>query len=144
MITKTASNPHLKDAKELVLSFINALNKEDFETAKTCLQDDMVFDGVMGTRHDAETYMKDMAKMRFKYDVKKAFADGNDVCIMYDINMQGPVIFSCGWYKVEEGKIKSFRVVFDPRPLLEKPAEKQAKPAAKKSAAKKKTTAKKK
>ena len=58
--------------------------------------------------------------MKFKYDIKKAFEDGNDVCLLYDITMPGPTLFTCGWYKVENGKINWFKVVFDPRPLLEK------------------------
>jgi hypothetical protein len=28
-------------------------------------------------------------------------------------------LFGCGWYHVEQGKISSLRVVFDPRPLVE-------------------------
>jgi ketosteroid isomerase-like protein len=35
-------------AKEIVLTFIDALNKEDFEKAAQCLSEDMIFDGVMG------------------------------------------------------------------------------------------------
>lgn len=112
------SKSPVKGAKEVVTSFIDALNNEDFDTAKTFLHDDMVFDGVMGSRHGAELYIADMAKMKFKYSIKKAFADEGDVCLLCDIDMQGPVIFSCGWYKVVGDKIKSFRVVFDPRPLL--------------------------
>jgi len=60
-----------------------------------------------------------MEKMRFKYDIKKTFTDEDDVCLLYDINMQGTTIFTCGWYKVQNGKIKSLKVVFDPRPILE-------------------------
>jgi hypothetical protein len=68
-----------------------------------------------------------MKKMKFKYDIKKTFVDGeNDVCLFYDINMGGVTIFSCGWYHLEKGKIKSFKVIFDPRPLLEH-SEKQVK-----------------
>jgi len=28
-------------------------------------------------------------------------------------------IFSCGWYQLSGGKISTFKVVFDPRPVLE-------------------------
>jgi hypothetical protein len=45
----------------------------------------------MGTRHGADAYFADMGKMKFKYEIKKTFADG---------------------------KIREFRVLFDPRPLL--------------------------
>jgi hypothetical protein len=72
----------------------------------------------MGTRDGAGIYMEDMKKMKLKYKVQKAFADDNDVCLFCDIYMQGKIIFSSGWYKVTDDKIKWFKVIFDPRPLL--------------------------
>jgi hypothetical protein len=84
----------------------------------------MTFTGVLGTREGAEAYMQDMRKMKMKYDVKKAFADDNEVCLFYDITLGNITFFSAGWYKVNGDKIKSFRVVFDPRPLLEGPTKK--------------------
>jgi hypothetical protein len=107
-------------SKETVQLFIQSLNNEDFTSARSYLADEMVFDGVLGSRNGADTYMQDMHKMKFKYQVKKAFEDGNDVCLLYDIDMgSGQNIFTCGWYRVEKGKIKSLKVVFDPRPLLD-------------------------
>src|ERR1700733_9997145 len=106
-------------AKEAVLSFIDALNDGNFDEARKFVHDDMVFHGVLGVRNGADEYFRDMRKMKFKYAVQKIFVDDEDVCLWYDINMQGLVIFSCGWYKVEDGKISSFKVIFDPRPVLE-------------------------
>jgi len=108
------------EAKEAVLKFISALNSEDFDTARTLVTDDLTFIGVMGTRHGAEAYFKDMKQMKFKYDIKKVFADGTDVCLFYDINMSGTTIFASGWYQLQHGLIHTFNVLFDPRPLLEK------------------------
>lgn len=106
--------------KEIVSHFLKALNAEDFDTAATLLADDMVFDGVMGKRNGAESYLADMKKMKFKYDVHKTFENENDVCVLYDIDMSGKAtIFTCGWYHIHRGKIKNLKVVFDPRPLLE-------------------------
>jgi hypothetical protein len=64
------------------------------------VSDDMTFDGVL------------------KYHINKPFENENDVCLLYDLDMQGKTIFGCGWYHVEDGKIHSLKVVFDPRPLL--------------------------
>jgi limonene-1,2-epoxide hydrolase len=106
-------------AKEVVLSFIQALNDSDFDGARSHVDDALVFQGVMGVRNSADEYFKDMKKMKFKYAVQKVFEDGDDVCLWYDITMSDKQIFSAGWYKVEDGKIVSFKVLFDPRPLLE-------------------------
>jgi hypothetical protein len=56
--------------------------------------------------------------MKLKYKILKAFEDENDVCLLYDLTMAGQTIFGCGWYQVQNGKIKSLKVVFDPRPFL--------------------------
>lgn len=106
-------------AKDVVLSFIKALNMEDFVAARICVHDDLTFEGVLGTRKGADSYFNDMEKMRLKYNIKKVFQDGNDVCLLYDINMSGTEVFTCGWYQLETNKIKSLKVVFDPRPLLQ-------------------------
>jgi len=106
-------------AKDIVLAFITALNNEDFETAGACLAGDMAFDGVMGKRNSAESYIADMKKMKFKYDIQKIFEDENDVCVLYNIDMSGnATIFTCGWYHLSHGKIKKLKVVFDPRRLF--------------------------
>lgn len=106
-------------AKEVVLSFIQALNDNDFDGARSHVDDALLFQGVMGTRTSADDYFRDMKKMKFKYAVQKVFESGDDVCLWYDITMGEREIFSAGWYKVEDGKIISFKVLFDPRPLLE-------------------------
>jgi ketosteroid isomerase-like protein len=49
-------------AKDVVLGFIRALNTENFEAAANFLAEDMVFDGVMGKRNSAESYISDMKK----------------------------------------------------------------------------------
>lgn len=109
-----------KNAGEVVTSFLKALNEEDFQTARKYVHDDLQFLGVMGQRSGADAYFSDMQKMKFKYVIKRVFTDGDDVSIFYDIKMQGKTIFTSGWYHVPNCKINSIRVVFDPRPLLEK------------------------
>jgi hypothetical protein len=114
MKTKT-----LSDAKEVVLSLVTALNEENFEAARESADDSMSFVGVLGSREGAEAYFSDMKQMRLKYEIKKVFADDRDVCLFYDLKISGQTIFGCGWYHVENGKIVSLKVIFDPRPLLE-------------------------
>lgn len=109
------------DSRQIVLAFIKAMNDLDYQKARTFVTDDFNFVGVLGARNGAEPYFNDMQKMKFRYNVLKSFADGNDVCLFYDIDMSGQTIFCCGWYQLQNDKIKSFRVVFDPRPLLEQP-----------------------
>jgi limonene-1,2-epoxide hydrolase len=117
MITSSSELTDIS-TKDAVLSFVHALNNEDFSEARNYVSDQMSFVGVMGSRDGAQAYFRDMENMKLKYDIKKVFVDGADVCLLYDITISGAKIFTCGWYQVEGGKIKSIRVIFDPRPLL--------------------------
>ncbi len=106
------------ESKKVVLSFLDALNAEDFTKARTYITDHLYFDGVMGKRNGGNIYIEDMKKMLFKYDIQQVFEEGNTVCVVYDINMSGKTIFTIGLYELEDDKIKKIRVVFDPRPIL--------------------------
>lgn len=106
-------------AADTVLSCVQAINKEDFEEARTYVDDNMTFSGVLGSRDSGDAYMNDMAQMKLKYDVLKVFANGDDVCLLYDLRMSGKTVYGCGWYHVRGGKITMLRVVFDPRPFLQ-------------------------
>lgn len=107
------------NAKEVVLSCVEAINQEDFVTARQYVSDNLQFTGVLGSRHGSDAYFKDMERMRLKYDVKKVFVDANDVCLFYDLAISSTKIFVCAWYGVAGGKIQFLNVVFDPRPILE-------------------------
>jgi len=108
-------------AREIVLSCVQALNQEDFKTARNYVTDNMSFVGVLGSRDGADAYFSDMEKMKLKYSIKKVFSSDDDVCLLYDLKISGKTIFGCGWYHVEDGKIESLKVIFDPRPLLDQP-----------------------
>lgn len=107
------------DPKQVVMSCVNAINREDFGAARQFVADDLSFVGVLGTRQGGDVYFKDMERMRLKYDVKKVFADGDDVCLFYNLAIAGANVLVSAWYHVADGKIRSLQVVFDPRPILE-------------------------
>lgn len=106
-------------AENVVMACVDAINREEFREAKQYVSDDFSFIGVLGSRNGAEAYFLDMERMRLKYSIKKSFADEQDVCLFYDLSISGKMIFGSAWYHVEDGRILSLRVVFDPRPLLE-------------------------
>ena len=108
-----------KDAKEIVLSLIDAINNLDFKTARNFLSDNISFSSPVGTRDGIESYIKDMERLKLKFHLKKVLADGNDVCLLYDFSVGSLNIFGCGWYQVENGKIHSLKVIYDPRPIFE-------------------------
>src|SRR4051812_1925062 len=105
--------------KETVLSFLKALNEENFIAARKYIWDDFKFEGVLGSRDGAEAYFNDMEKMKLKYDIKKTFVNDNDVCVIYDFTSAGITTLACGIYNLEANRIKSLKVIFDPRSILQ-------------------------
>lgn len=108
----------MENSRQIVLSFLKALNEENFDAARTLMNDNASFRGVLGSRDGADAYMADMRKMKFKYQVLKVFADAQAACVWYNINIEGKVILTCGWYRLRHDKISRIRVLFDPRPLM--------------------------
>ncbi len=105
--------------RDLVLDFIHALNTENFPAAKKRLNANFTFNGPMGKREGADNYMNDMEMMKLKYIVHKTFEEGNDVCLIFDIEMGGKTVSASGLYHLEKGELTSLNVYFDPRPLLQ-------------------------
>lgn len=101
------------------MSCVKAINAEDFREARRYVSEGMTFNGVLGSRFGADAYFNDMERMKLQYDIQKVFAEGDDVCLLYNLKISGQTIFGCGLYEVRNGRIAALKVVFDPRPLLE-------------------------
>jgi limonene-1,2-epoxide hydrolase len=119
-------------AKEVVMSYLKALNDQDFKAATSHLKDDMTFLAPIASHNSADAYLEGNERLRSKYgiekvlyEVKKVFVDGDDdVCVFFDFNIGSATLFASGWFHVANGKISSIRVVFDPRPIVELSAKK--------------------
>jgi limonene-1,2-epoxide hydrolase len=120
-------NESAKSAKEIVISFLKYLNNGDLKSARSCVSDDFSCINPQGlpSFDSAETYFKNAEQWQqarqsgYKFVIKKIFTDGNDVCVFNDV-IAGPItLFACGWYHLEAGKIRSLRLVYDPRPLFQ-------------------------
>lgn len=120
-------NESAKSAMEIVKEFIEALERKDFKTVRSYINDNIsvVAPGPveLTTFSEAEpfaTYLEHANLPRL--EIKKEFADSNDVCLLYEMNYREPPVttFVCGWFHVnDEGKISLLRFVLDPRPLFQ-------------------------
>ena len=115
---KTESS--VKSAKEIVMEFVQATERQDFQSARGYLKDNVSYVSPLNSFDRAEPYLKYnlhlyQTGVLVKFDIKKEFEDGNDYCMLHELNSQ----LVCVWYHVEDdGKIGSVKVIFDPRPLL--------------------------
>jgi limonene-1,2-epoxide hydrolase len=116
-----------KSAKDIVMEFIEALERKDFKTVRSHISDNIsvLAPGPVEliTFKQAEPYVTYLEHSNLtRLDIKKEFADSNDVCLLYEATYREPpvTVFVCGWFHVNNnGKIDSIRFVADPRTLLE-------------------------
>lgn len=101
-----------------VSAFLKALNENDFDGAAELMDENVRFEGVLGSVDGRKEYVNQMAKMKLRYNVQKLLYDEDSVSVLYEINMGGNNVLTSGWYEVHDGKITHIRVIFDPRPVL--------------------------
>lgn len=112
----------MSSARETVESYQVALGIGDFAAARKLMQDDLTFQGPIDTFHQADDYLESLKKLASiiqRIDVKRVFAEGDDVCVLYEMvtNTPAGTAFIAEWYQVNGGKIAALRVVFDARPF---------------------------
>lgn len=119
-------NESARGAKEIVMDFIEALERKDFETVRTYISHNIsvLAPGPveLTTFNQAEPFVTYLENANLpRLEIKKEFADSNDVCLLYEMNYRKPPVrtFVCGWFHVnDDGKISSLRFILDPRTLF--------------------------
>jgi hypothetical protein len=113
----------VKSAKNTVMEYLQAAERRDFQTARGYLSDNISYVGPLNSFDRVEPYLKYLEHLKLpKFDYKKVFEDGNDVCLLYELKVGTPQVTSlvCLWAHVgDDGKISSFRLIFDPRPYIQ-------------------------
>ena len=116
-------NEHDINPKEIVLEFLEALNRKDFKSARKYVSDTVSYMAPLNSFNGAEPYFKYVEHLNLpKLDIKKVFTEGShDVSVLWEVNYSTPPapIFVSAWYQVHEAKRSSMKLVFDPRPFLQ-------------------------
>jgi hypothetical protein len=106
---------------EIVISYLKSLERQDYKSARECLNDDLSFTGPLASYHRAEDLLKTLERLgRPKYEIKESISDGANVCLLYYLTTEHPpaTVLTSGWYHLTDGKIDSITTVFDPRPFV--------------------------
>jgi ketosteroid isomerase-like protein len=116
-LTTTTEPAHVAKA------YFDAWTSNDMDSFRELLAEGVTFDGPLATSANADEAVAGMTKlaaMTERIDIRKRCVDAEDVITWFDLHLEGvepmPV---ANWTRVENGKIVSIRVVFDPRPMLE-------------------------
>jgi len=98
------------------MSYIGALDSREYEKALEHLNERVRIVGPGGESFGKPLdFIEMLRQYKGRYDVKKVFAEGDDVCVLYDLATTGSTVYMSSWYEVKNGKITSIRTVFDPR-----------------------------
>jgi limonene-1,2-epoxide hydrolase len=104
--------------KEVVLSYIKALDNQDYNSARNYLKDNIRIKGnSTQSFNKPRDFIEMLRRLRGKYEIKKVFADGQDVCLLYNFETPVATVFMCSWYQVKDGRIASIQTIFDPHPF---------------------------
>ncbi len=107
-----------RDPKSIALAYIDGCGRKDLDAVAPLLAPDIHFAGPSGTIDGAEPYLAVLRKIGVVWvrsDVRKVFADGNDVCVIYDFVTDTPAgaVPTVEWLHVEDGRIRSVNLFFD-------------------------------
>lgn len=101
--------------RKVVMAYIEALDGKNFDFAASFIDDQVKISGPAGESFGKPKDFTDMLKRYSgKYDIKKVFVDGSEVSLLYDYIIAGKSVYMSSWYKVENGKIKFIKTIFDP------------------------------
>jgi hypothetical protein len=110
-------------AADVAATYLDAWRARDFDTLRTVLADDATSDGPFGhagSADDCVTGLRGMSTILTDIVIRKTVVDGDDVMTWLDLHTADTdPLPTVNWRHVDNGKITSIRVTFDPRPLTE-------------------------
>jgi hypothetical protein len=109
------------DTKTLALAYLDAVAKQQYDKLEALLAPDLKFRGPVTTRSSAADYiggLKRLAAVHVGNKVKRVFADGDEVCVIYDFvtNTPAGALATIEWLKFEGGRIQSIDLYYDRLP----------------------------
>lgn len=107
---------------QVVKDFYAGFAQKDLAAVGKRLHPDLFFQGPFDIFHSSAPYLEAIGRLHQivqRVDIKKIFADGNDVCALWELEAPAPIgtCFVAEWLKVKGDKIASIRAVFDARPF---------------------------
>jgi ketosteroid isomerase-like protein len=106
------------DLKTLALDYLDAAAKKDVHRLRALLAPDLKFKGPSMSRSTAEEVigaLQRLSAIHVRNDVRRVFADGDEVCVIYDLVTDTPAgaLPTIEWLRFEEGRIRSIDLYYD-------------------------------
>ncbi len=113
----------MSNSGEILKGFYTSVIKKDVATARSYLDDDLLFVGLFETYHNAEEYIAALTKLLqvvVRLEVKKIIAEGNDAAVFFELETKAPAeatTLVAEWHHLRNGKISRVESAFDGRPF---------------------------
>jgi len=106
------------DPKRIALAYIDACGRGDLDAVAPLLAPDVHFVGPANQLTGAAPYLAVLRRLGPVWtgsEVRKTFADGPDVCVIYDFvtNTEAGKVPIVEWLRVEGGRITTITLFFD-------------------------------
>jgi len=106
------------DPKSIALQYIESCGRGAFDAVAPLLAEDVQFVGPGNAVTGAGAYLavlKRLGPVWTASEVRKVFADGAEVCVIYDLATNTPAgkVPIVEWLHVEGGRIRSVNLFFD-------------------------------
>ncbi|HEY6876504.1 MAG TPA: nuclear transport factor 2 family protein [Polyangiales bacterium] len=112
----------MTDSKTIALAYLDAVASKDMERCNSLLAPDVTFKGPASDyRGPAELLaaFRRLSSIHIRNDVVRVFAEGNEVCVIYDFVTDAMgTMQTIEWLKIENGKIQSINLYYDQVPWV--------------------------
>jgi hypothetical protein len=109
------------DRKKLALEYLNAVGKQQYGKLEALLAPDLTVRGPAATRTSAGDFLgalKRLGAIHVRSDVKRVFADGDEVCVIYDFvtDTAAGALTTIEWLRFDGDRIRSINLYYDQLP----------------------------
>lgn len=109
------------DRKKLALEYLDAVSKQQYDKVAELLAPDLHFRGPATTRTSAQDFvgaLKRLGAIHVRTDVKRVFADGDEVCVIYDFvtDTTAGALPTIEWLHFDGGRIRAIDLYYDQLP----------------------------
>lgn len=106
-------------------SYFNSWKAHDFKTIRTLLSENITFIGSLGEAHGVDECingLQGLAGIMTDIVIQHMWIDESDIMTWYELHTKetSKPLPVANWCHVENGKITKIRVIFNPRPLVDK------------------------
>jgi hypothetical protein len=107
---------------DIAIAYLDAVSKKELDRVERLLHPDVQFTGPAmksGSAREFLVALRRIGAIHVRNDVRRVFADGNEVCVIYDfVTDTAGALPAIEWLRIEGGRIRSIQLYYDQVPWL--------------------------